>query len=65
MFIIRDMLAGMAELFGQTGQLQNRADLRLWFLFEILSVDGAQIVRARLGDDLNGFEAFIHVWLFF
>lgn len=55
----------MADRFRQARQSQNWAYLGLRFLFEVLPVDSVQIVGALLCDHLNGFEAFIDVWLFF
>jgi hypothetical protein len=55
----------MVDRFRQARQSQNRTSFGLRFFLEILPVDCVQIVRALLGDDLNGLEAFIDVWLFF
>jgi hypothetical protein len=55
----------MANAVGKTWQLENRANLGLGFLLEILSIDCLQVVGSFLTDNLNWLKALVRVDLFF
>jgi hypothetical protein len=44
-FVIGHMLTGIANVAGITGHLVNRTHLRMRLFLEVLSIDGAEIMR--------------------